>query len=73
MMHKNAQANLTRVRLNVMKHWQDSKSAPPLTKVPDCRGIDFGYHGNSTSPKACLCSTTIGTPPWFLHGWHKTL
>jgi len=29
MMHKNAQANLTHVHLNVMKHWQDSKSTPP--------------------------------------------
>ncbi len=72
-MHKNAHANLTCVHLNVMKHWQDSKSALPLAKSLDCQGIEFGYHSTSTSPKMCLCSTTIGIPPWFLHGWHKTL
>jgi len=66
MMHKNAQANLTHVHLNVMKHWQDSKSTPPPppTKAFNCQEIDFGYQGTSTSLEMCLHSTT------HLHGFY---
>ncbi len=32
MMHKNAKVNFTRARLNVMKHWLNSKSSPPPYK-----------------------------------------
>jgi hypothetical protein len=73
MMHKNAQINLIRACINVTRCWWKSKSNPTFVKAFDYRRIDFGYCGTSTSLKACLHSTTIGTPPWFFHEWHKTL
>jgi hypothetical protein len=39
MMHKNARANFTHVRLNFTKHWWDSKSNHPFAKLLIVEGL----------------------------------
>jgi hypothetical protein len=67
MMHKNAQANFTHVRLNVMRQCWDSKFNPPLHKSSWLTrdwfwsNVDFGWNQH--------LSKHAYVPPQYLHGF----